>query len=635
MSVEKFEFRTEVKQLLDLMVHSLYSHKEVFLRELISNASDAIDRARYEALQDSAVLENETGWRIRLTVDKDAGTLTVSDNGIGMTKEEAVEALGTIAHSGTKEFLSALQSKEVKDNPELIGQFGVGFYSSFMVADRIVVLSRKAGGRADEAVRWESTGDGVFTVDGAEKAGKGTDVTLHLKEEGKEYLAEWELKRIVKKYSDFIEHPVVMEVEKEIESELEKGQKVKVKEDETLNSMKAIWLRDKSAVSEEEYNEFYKHISHDFFEPAKVIHYKAEGAYEFSALLYIPSKAPFNILYKDYKVGPTLYVKRVQIMDHCEDLIPPYLRFVRGVIDSSDLPLNVSREMLQNNKLVETIRTSIIKKVIEVLGEMRKDDYGKYREFHSEFGRILKEGIHYDFQRREAIADLLLFPSTTTEENKLTTLQDYVDRMKEGQDAIYYITGTSLKDIMKSPYLEAFREKGLEVLIFLDDIDDFVMGALTFKEKRLKSVLKGDIDLDKEEKAEKKEDEKKYVKLLELIKDSLKEDVKDVRFSGRLTDSPCCLVGDEDDIDPQMEKLLKAMGQAVPENRKILEINQGHPLLIAMNDLFEKDPGSGQLKEYIELLYDQALVLQGSPPKDPAAFSRIVARLMVEASAKE
>ena len=496
-----------------------------------------------------------------------------------------------------------------------------------------MVISRKAARKDEGAVRWESTGDGSFTVEDAEKVGKGTDVTLYLKEDAKEYLAEWEIKRIVKKYSDFIEHPVVMEVEREKESELQKGEKVKVKEDETINSMKAIWLRDKSAVSDEEYNEFYKHISHDIFEPAKVIHYKAEGTSEFSALLYIPSKAPFNILYKDYKVGPTLYVKRVQIMDHCEELIPPYLRFVRGVIDSSDLPLNVSREILQNNKLIETIRTSILKKVIDVLNEMKKDDYGKYREFHSEFGRILKEGIHYDFQRREAIADLLLFPSTKTEENKLTTFQEYVDRMKEGQDAIYYITGTSLKDVMRSPYLEAFREKDLEVLIFLDDIDDFVMGALTFKEKGLKSVLKGDIELDKGEKAEKKAEEKKYEKLLELIKDRLKADVKDVRFSGRLTDSPCCLVGDEDDIDPQMEKLLKAMGQTVPENKKVLEINQSHPLLSVMNELFEAGPESEQLKEYIELLYDQALVLQGSPPKDPAAFSKIVAKLMVAASA--
>ncbi len=634
MSVEKFEFKTEVKQLLDLMVHSLYSHKEVFLRELISNASDAIDRARYVALQDSAVLENEAGWKIRIAIDKDAATLTVSDNGIGMTKEEAVGALGTIAHSGTKEFLEALQSKELKDNPELIGQFGVGFYSSFMVADRITVVSRKAGQPGKGAVRWESTGDGAFTVEDAEKAGKGTDVILHLKDEGKEYLEEWEVRSIVKKYSDFIEHPVVMDIEREQDSELEKGKKVTIREEQTLNSMKALWLRDKSEVPDEEYKEFYKHLSHDMFEPLRVIHYKAEGTTEFNALLFIPSRAPFNILYKDYKVGPTLYVKRVQIMDHCEDLIPPYLRFVRGVIDSADLPLNVSREILQNNRLVEIIRTNVTKKVLDVLNDLKKDDYGKYREFHSEFGRILKEGIHYDFQRRETIADLLLFPSTKTEENKLTTFQEYVDNMKEGQDEIYYITATSLKDALKSPYLEVFKKRDYEVLVFLDEIDDFVMNTLEFKGKKLKSVLKGDVKLKPSEKAEKEEGEKKYQLLLDLIKDRLKEDVKDVRFSGRLTDSPCCLVGEEDDMDPQMEKLLKAMGQPIPENKKILEINQHHPLLTVMNELFEKDKESDLLKDYINLLYDQALVLKGSAPKDPVMFSKVIARLMVEGAPK-
>ncbi|MBA4418595.1 MAG: molecular chaperone HtpG [Syntrophus sp. (in: bacteria)] len=630
MTVEKREFKTEVKQLLDLMVHSLYSHKEVFLRELISNASDAIDRARYESLQNSALLEGDAEWKIRLTIDKEARTLTISDNGIGMTKDESIEALGTIAHSGTKEFLQALQSREVQNNPELIGQFGVGFYSSLMVADKITVISRKAGQPATTGVKWESTGDGTFTIEDIEKPGRGTDVTLHLKEEEKQYLEEWEIRTVVKKYSDFIEHPVVMEVEKETESSLEKGKKVKVKEDETLNSMKAIWLKDKAAVTDEEHNEFYKHIARDFLDPLKVIHYRAEGVSEFNALLYLPSKAPFNILYKDYKVGPTLYVKRVQIMDHCEELIPPYLRFVRGVVDSSDLPLNVSREILQNNRLVETIKTSITKKVLDVLEETKRDEPEKYREFHKEFGRILKEGIHYDFSRRETIADLLLFPSTKTEGDNLRTLQEYVDAMKEGQDAIYYITGANLKDTLKSPYLEAFREKDYEVLVFLDDIDDFVMSNLEFKGKKLKSVLRGDIDLDNSEKADIKKEEKKYRKLLDLIRDSLKDEVKDVRFSGRLTDSPCCLVADENDIDPQMEKMLKAMGQEVPPTRKILEINQAHPLLEAMNTLFEKDKDGEPLKEYISLLYDQALVLQGSQPKDPVAFSRMIARLMVE-----
>ncbi|HPU30636.1 MAG TPA: molecular chaperone HtpG, partial [Syntrophorhabdaceae bacterium] len=399
--MEKYEFKTEVKQLLDLMVHSLYSHKEVFLRELISNASDAIDRARYESLTNSAILEDDGSWKIKIYADKEKGILTVSDNGIGMTKEEIIEALGTIAHSGTKEFIMALKSKDIKDNPELIGQFGVGFYSSFMVADKITVLSRKAGQKDKRGVKWESTGDGTFNIEEIDKPQKGTDVILHLKDEEKKYLNEWEIRSIVKRYSDFIEHPIVMEVEKEKESELEKGKKFKVKEEETLNSRKAIWLKDKSEITQEEYNEFYKHISHDFKDPLKVIHYKAEGTSEFTALLYIPSKAPFNILFKDFKVGPMLYVKRVQIMEHCEDLIMPYLRFIRGVVDSSDLPLNVSREILQNNRQVEIIKNNVTKKVLDTLEEMKNEEYEKYLNFYKEFGKILKEGLHYDFSRKE------------------------------------------------------------------------------------------------------------------------------------------------------------------------------------------------------------------------------------------
>jgi molecular chaperone HtpG len=630
MSVEKLEFKTEVKQLLDLMIHSLYSHKEVFLRELISNASDAIDRARYESLTNSDILENDSNWKIRLSADKNSGTLTISDNGIGMSKDEIVKALGTIAHSGTKEFLAALQSKEVRDNPELIGQFGVGFYSSFMVADKITVISRKAGEKDKNAVKWESTGDGTYTVEDIDKETKGTDIVLHLMEDEKKYLDEWEIRNVVKKYSDFIEHPVVMDVEREKESQIKKGEKVKVKEEETLNSMKAIWLKDKSDVTKEEYNEFYKHVSHDFTEPAKAIHYRAEGTSEFSALLYIPSKAPFNIFYKDYEIGPVLYVKRVQIMDHCENLIPPYLRFVKGIVDSSDLPLNVSREILQNNRQVEIIKTNITKKVLDTLDDMKKDEYENYLKFYKEFGRVLKEGIHFDFTRREAIADLLFFPSTKAEDGKFRTFQEYIEGMKEDQKEIYYATGTSLDEVLKSPYLEAFRDKDIEVLIFLDEIDDFIFAGFEYKEKKLKSVSKGDISLDKTEGDEKKNAQKKYEKLLDLAKDTLKEDVKDVRLSGRLTDSACCLVADEGDMDPQMEKLLKSMGQDVPQRKRILEINPAHPLFSSMNTIFEKDKSSPVLNEYIKLLYDQALLLEGSKPKDPAAFAKAVAKLMVD-----
>lgn len=630
MTIEKHEFKTEVKQLLDLMIHSLYSHKEVFLRELISNASDAIDKIRYELLTNKDIAEGDTDWKIKISVDKDKGTITVSDNGIGMTKEEAVQALGTIAHSGTKEFLKLLQSKEVKDNPELIGQFGVGFYSSFMIADSITVISRKAGSQQKAAVKWTSSADGSYTVEDAEKTSRGTDVVLHLKEEEKKYLESWEIRDIVKKYSDFIEHPVVMEIEKEKESEISKGSKVKVKEEETLNSMKAIWLRDKAEVTNEEYNEFYKHVSHDFGDPLRVIHYKAEGTSEFTSLLYIPAKAQFNLFYKDFKIGPTLYVKRVQIMEHCEDLIPQYLRFVRGVVDSSDLPLNVSREILQNNRQVETIKKSITKKVLDTLDEMKKHDYDTYLKFYAEFGRLLKEGIHFDFSRKETIADLLLFKSTKTDANEFTTLQKYVDGMKDGQEEIYYIVAENIESALKSPYLETFKEKDYEVLIMLDEVDEIVMSSLEYKGKRLKSVIRGDIKLDKEEAKEADKAGKKYKKLIDLIKDKLKDNVKDVRLSGRLKDSACCLVADEGDMDPQMERIMKAMGQDIPQTKRILEINPAHPLFEAMNRIFENDKESRLLSEYVGLLYDQAIIIEGGKPKDPAAFAKTIARLMVE-----
>ena len=630
MSGEKREFKTEIKQLLDLMIHSLYSNKEVFLRELISNASDAIDRARYESLTNAAVQEDDGEWTIRITADTEKGTLTVSDNGIGMTKDEAVEALGTIARSGTREFIQALQGKDVKDNPELIGQFGVGFYSSFMVADRITVLSRKAGSGGSMGVRWESTGDGSFTFEEAEKKGKGTDVTLHLREDEKQYLDEWELREVVHRYSDFIEHPVVMEVERERPSELDKSKTVKLKEDVTLNSRKAVWLRDKSEITPEEYNQFYKHISHDTEDPVEVIHYKAEGTSEFTGLLYIPSKPPFDIFWKEYKMGPTLYVKRVRIMEHCEALLPPYLRFVRGIVDSSDLPLNISREMLQNNRQVEIIRNSIVKKTLDTLADMKKDEPEKYLSFYRQFGAVLKEGIYYDFARKDAIADLLFFPSTKGGKDELRTLQEYLDGMKEGQEFIYYMPATSFEDAVKSPYLEAFRAKDFEVLIMLDEVDNFVMSGFSYKDKQLRSVIAGDIELDKSEREEKEKASSKYRKLIDLIKEELADDVKDVRLSGRLKDSACLLVGEEGGINPQMERMMKAMGQSVPDNKRILEINGDHPLFAAMNGLFEKDKESPVLRRYARLLYDQALLIEGSRPKDPAAFATAVADLMTE-----
>ncbi len=631
MTKTSLEFKTEVKQLLDLMIHSLYSHKEIFLRELISNASDAIDRVRYEALTNSSVTEGDSELKIKIIPDKDAGTLTISDNGIGMTKDEIIEALGTIAHSGTKEFMTALQSKEVKDNPELIGQFGVGFYSSFMVADSVTVITRKAGMKDQQGIKWESTADGFYTIDNVDKEGKGTDIILHLKEDEKKYLEEWEIRGVISKYSDYIEHPVVMDIEREKDSEIQKGEKVKVKEEETLNSKKAIWLKDKSSIEDSEYNEFYKHISHDFSDPAKVIHYKAEGTSEFNALLYIPSKVPMDIFYKEYQIGPALYVKRVQIMDHCEQLIPIYLRFVKGVVDSSDLPLNVSRELLQNNRQIEIISNSITKKILDTLADMKKNDNDNYIIFFNEFGRVLKEGIHYEFSKKEAIADLLLFYATSKTDGTYTTLQDYVDNMKEGQEDIYYITGSSREDIMKSPYIEAFKEKGYDVLIMLEEVDDVIMSSLgEFKGKNIKSVIKGDIDLDKSSEEDKKEAKKKLETLIALIKEQLKDDVQDVRLSGRLKDTACCLVAQEGGMDPQMEKLMKQMGQQMPENKRILELNPKHPLFEAMNKIFEKDQKAVALEEYITLLYNQALLLEGSKPKDPAAFASAVTKLMVK-----
>jgi molecular chaperone HtpG len=630
MTVEKMEFKTEVKQILDLMVHSLYSHKEIFLRELLSNASDAIDKAHYESLTNKEILEDEEkDWKIKITADKDAGTLTISDNGVGMTKDDAIKELGTIAHSGTKEFITALQSKEVKDNPELIGQFGVGFYSTFMVADKVAVVSRKAGSGDNKGVKWESGADGSFTVEDVEKENKGTDVTLHLKEEEKQYLEEWEIKSTVKKYSDFIEHPVVMDIEREEESKLDKTKKVKVKKEETLNSRKAIWLKNKSDITEEEYNDFYKHVSHDFSNPAKVVHYKAEGASEFTTLLYIPETKPMDINYKEYKIGPTLYVKRVKIIDHCEELIPTYLRFVKGVVDSSDLPLNVSREILQNNRLIDVMKKSITKKTLDTLSDMKKSEFDKYLKFYGEFGRVLKEGIHSDFERREAIGELLLFPSTKSEKGKFRSLPEYVEDMKEGQEEIYYITGSSLEETLNSPYLEAFQDKNYEVLIMLEDIDDIIMSSFEFKGKKFKSVIKGDVTLDESEKKEKEEAGKKYRKLLDLIQDHL-DDVKEVRLSGRLKNSACCLVGDEGEMDLQMENLLKSMGQAVPERKRILEINPSHPIFIAMNKIFEEDRKSTVLREYTDLLYGQALLLEGSKPKDSNAFAKAISKLMVE-----
>ena len=628
MTANKHQFKAEVNKILDLMIHSLYSHKEIFLRELISNASDAIDKARYSALTDKSLLEGGEDWKIELIPDKAAGTLTVRDNGIGMTRDEAVEALGTIAHSGTKEFMKLLESREVKDNPELIGQFGVGFYSAFMVADQVSVLTRKAGADAEHAVLWESNADGTYTLEDAEKPTKGTDVILKLKEDAKEYLEEWELRKIVKQYSDFIEYPVVMNVTRSTPDPEDKEKTVSETTEETFNSRKAIWLKDKAEITTEEYNEFYKHISHDFTDPARVIHYRAEGTTEFSALLYLPSKRPFDIFYQDYKIGPTLYVRRVQIMDHCEAMLPTYLRFVRGVVESSDLPLNVSREILQDNKTVTVIKKSLTKKILDTLAEMKKEDMEAYGAFYEQFGRILKEGIHHDFERRETIADLLLFESTKTEPGKKITLAEYVERMPSEQKEIYYITGGDRASAESSPYLEVFKEKDIEVLIMTDDFDDIIISGLgVYKEKEFQSAIKGDLDLGDGKKEEK---QKEFGDLLELMKEELQDVVAAVRVSGRLKDSAVCLVAGEHDLDPKMVKMFQAMGQEVPKGQRVLEVNPDHELIARMKGIFAADKENPRLKEYVGLLYDQALLLEGEAPRNPVAFAKALSKLMAE-----
>ena len=629
MSVSKRKFKAEVNKILDLMINSLYSHKEIFLRELISNASDAIDKARYLALTDKTINPTGDEWQVELIPDAEAGTLTIRDNGIGLTRDEAVEALGTIAHSGTKEFLKLLESNEAKENPELIGQFGVGFYSAFMVADQVTVITRRADASPDEAVRWKSGADGSYTLEDITKDSRGTDVILHLKDDEKKYLEEWEIRKVVKQYSDFIEYPVVMEVTGSQPDPEDKEKSIEISETETLNSRKAIWIKDKSEVSEEEYVEFYKHISHDLNEPSRTIHYRAEGTTEFSALLYLPKERPFDIFYQDYKIGPTLYVRRVQIMDHCEAMLPAYLRFVKGVVESADLPLNVSREILQDNKVVNVIKKNVTKKVLDTLTSMKKEDIEAYTTFFDQFGRILKEGVYHDFERKDTIAELLLFESTRTEPGKKITLAEYVERMPSDQKEIYYMTGPDRDTAESSPYLEVFKEKGLEVLLMTDDIDDLIISSLgIYKEKELQSAIKGDLDLGDGDKKEEKQ--KEYSDLLGLMKEQLKDVVGEVRVSGRLKDSVVCLVAGKHDLDPQMEKMFRAMGQNVPQGQRDLEVNPDHPLVAKMQTLFAADAKNDRLKEYIDLLYDQALLLEGDRPRNPVTFAKAMSRLMAE-----
>jgi molecular chaperone HtpG len=613
-ALEKLEFKTELKQLLDLIVHSLYTKPEIFLRELVSNAADAIDKIRFEGLTKPEILEGNSDWKIKLSVDKEKGTLTVSDNGIGMSRDLIVDHLGTIAKSGTRAFIENLKEANVKDRPELIGQFGVGFYASFMAADRVSVISKMAG---HEAVKWESDGQGEYTVEPAERANRGTDVILHLREDAKEFLEPWRLRTIVKQYSDFIEHPVVIDSEKEVDGK-------KITEEETLNSRQAIWLRQKSQIKPEEYNAFYKQIARDSEDPLKTIHLAAEGQMEFRAILFIPQHKPFDFFYGPPKSGLQLYVKRVLIQHDCEELLPTYLRFVKGVVDSSDLPLNVSRETLQHNPLLARIKSNLVNRVLKTLEEMKEGEYEDYLKFYREFGGVLKEGLGQDWGNKERLSDLLLFESTRTEKGKYTSLAKYVEGMKPEQKEIYYLAGETREMLENSPYLEAFKANGEEVLLLTDPVDEFLTSTLTeYKEKPLKAADRGKIDEKPPEGAE------KLKGLLEYLKGKL-EQVKEVRLSTRLKESAACLVADDYAMSAHMERLLQRMGRGeeVAPSKRILELNPEHPVVRAMERIYEKDKGDARVESYGRLLLDLATIAEGSRVKDPSAFARRVNDLM-------
>jgi len=621
---ETLGFQTEVKQLLQLMIHSLYSNSEIFLRELVSNASDACDKLRFEALHNAALFETDSELQIRISYDKQARTLTVSDNGIGMGREEVVNNLGTIAKSGTREFFSQLSGDQQKD-AGLIGQFGVGFYSAFIVADKVTVETRRAGEGADQGVRWESDGGGEFTIEMVDMAVRGTEVTLHLRPDQDDLLSGHRLRSIIHKYSDHIVQPILMKKE-----EWKDGNQVITEEDETVNQASALWARSKSDISDDEYKAFYKHVGHDYEDPLAWTHARVEGRQEYTQLLYIPSHAPFDLWDIKARHGIKLYVRRVFIMDDAEQLLPSYLRFVRGIVDTNDLPLNVSREILQESKDIEAIRSGCTKKILGLLDELASNDKDKYAKFWAEFGLVLKEGAGQDFANQAKIAGLLRFASThadTAEES--VSLAEYIGRMKGGQDKIYFITADTFNAAKNSPHLEVFRKKGIEVLLLSARVDEWVVGSLPeFEGKQLVSVAKGGLDLGKlEDEAEKQEQEKQasdHRELTEKIKASLAERVKEVRITHRLTDSPACLVADEHDIGSNMARMLKAAGQKIPATKPILEINPVHPVVVRLND------EQKYFDDWAEVLFDQALLAEGGQLDDPAGFVKRVNQLMLE-----
>jgi len=631
-SKETHGFRTEVRKLLDLMIHSLYSNKEIFLRELISNASDAADKLRFEALSDDALYEGDGELGVRISFDADSRTISVRDNGIGMTREEIASNLGTIARSGTRQFFEALTGDAAKDT-QLIGQFGVGFYSSFIVADRVVVTSRRAGRPASEGVRWESSGEGEFTVETADVESRGTEVMLHLRDGEDEFLDRWRLRNIVRKYSDHVSIPILMPGEGKADDEdadRDTGE-VETKDEETINAATALWTRNKSELGDDDYNGFYKHVAHDFEDPLAWVHSRVEGTLEYSLLLFIPARAPFDLWDRNVRRGVKLYVRRIFIMDDAEHLMPAYLRFVRGVIDSADLPLNISREILQENRRIQSIRTGAVKRVLDLLGGMAKDDSEKYAKFWEHFGRVLKEGVVEDGRNREQIAKLLRFASTHgADDAQSVSLDDYVSRMKEGQKGIYYITADSDQTARNSPHLEVFDKHGLEVLLLADPIDEWLVMHLTeYEDQPLVSVMKGELDLGaiaSDDDPPKEEAEGDHAPVLERFREALSGRIKDVRVTRRLSTSPACLVSEEFEMSRHLERILDAAGQSVDSAKPILEINPEHPMVTRL----AAETDTSRQADWAHLIFDQALLSEGGRLEDAAAFVRRMNTLIVD-----
>ncbi|MFT7464136.1 MAG: molecular chaperone HtpG [Pseudohongiellaceae bacterium] len=657
-ATETRTFQAETRELLDLMIHSLYSNKEIFLRELISNASDAIDRLRFAALTDDSLRESSHRPRIALETFPDAKTLIIDDNGIGMTRDEVISNIGTIARSGTREFAKAMATAKSDDNttPELIGQFGVGFYSSFMVADEVVVVTRKAG--TEQGTRWTSKGDGEYTIEDCEKAEPGTRITLHLRkgaddgddadegsddgsnEEQVDYTQEWALREVIKRYSDFVEYPIEMDVERTQKVKNDKGEEDEDAEEETvvetvvINSMKPLWRRSKSEITAEEYKEFYHHVSHDWAEPLETIHFKAEGTHEYTALLYLPKTRPTDLLDPNHdKSRLALYVKRVFVMADCEELVPSWLRFVRGLVDSDDLPLNVSRETLQHTRQMGRIRTRVVKKVLGAMKKMLADRRSDYVNYWKSFGLVLKEGIVTDHEHRDELAGLSLFGSSLGAD--LTTLGEYVERMPEEQNDILFLTGSERSSLEQSPHLEAAKAKGFEVLFLTDPIDEWVVGHIPmFAEKKLVALDRGDADLGEsdESKKEREEQQEEYGELLKTMQTSLDEYVKEVRLTNRLSDSPAVLVSGDGDMTPQMERILRASGQEMPKSKRVLELNPDHAVFSKIKSLHSVDAEGESFGELLELVYGQALLAEGSDLPNPARFAQLVAGMMAPGS---